>query len=277
MDKIKTVGQNFWDSMNLMWQKVFETIPNILVALLIMLIGWLVARSLSFLVYKAIELSKLEKFTSKALGRDVSQKTEHGLNMAMVLKKVTYWSVILLFAVFASETLGWQVVTQELSNLFAYLPKLFSAIIIFIIGLYIADFIRKAIKAGISSVGVQASGVISTVAYYVIMILISITALNQSGIDTGAITSNFIVIIGSIFLAFALAFGLGAKDILGNMIAGLYTRKNFHSGQHIKIDGMEGIIEKIDSVNFSLKTGDRRVIMPVKKLIEEKVEIITES
>lgn len=276
MDRFTTVGQNFWDSLNVMWQKVFETVPNILISLLIMLIGWLVARSLSFLVFKAIQLSKLEQFTSKAIGRDVSEKTENGVNLAQIVKKIVYWTVILLFAVFASETLGWVVVTQELGNLLTYLPKLFSAVVIFIIGLYIAGFIRQAISTGINSLRLQASGVVSTAAYYLIMILVTITALNQAGIDTGAITTNFIVIIGSLFLAFALAFGLGAKDILGNMVASLYAKKTFHSGQVIKINGVEGTIEKIDSVNLILNIGERRVTMPVKKLVEETVEIISE-
>ncbi len=276
MDRFTTVGQNFWDSLNVMWQKVFETVPNILISLLIMLIGWLVARSLSFLVFKAIQLSKLEQFTSKAIGRDVSEKTENGVNLAQIVKKIVYWTVILLFAVFASETLGWVVVTQELGNLLTYLPKLFSAVVIFIIGLYIAGFIRQAISTGINSLRLQASGVVSTAAYYLIMILVTITALNQAGIDTGAITTNFIVIIGSLFLAFALAFGLGAKDILGNMVASLYAKKTFHSGQVIKINGVEGTIEKIDSVNLILNIGERRVPMPVKKLVEETVEIISE-
>lgn len=274
MDKIQTAGQNFWDAFNIMWHKIFEALPGILIALLIMVIGVLVARSLSYLVYKAVQLSRFEKFTSKALGRDVSQKTETGWTLALVIKKTIYWTVILLFAVFASETLGWEVVTQEISNLIAYLPRLFSALIIFIIGLYMAGFVRKAINTGITSVGVQASGLISTIAYYVIMVLVSITSLNQAGIDTGAITSNFVIIIGSVFLAFALAFGLGAKDVLGNILAGLYTKRNFHVGQKIRIENMEGIIERMDSVNFMLRTEKGRISIPIKKLMEEKVEIM---
>lgn len=276
MDRFTTVGQNFWNSLNVMWQKIFETVPNILISLFIMLIGWLVARSLSFLVFKAIQLSKLEQFTSKAIGRDVSEKTENGVNMAQIVKKIVYWTVILLFAVFASETLGWVVVTQELGNLLTYLPKLFSAVVIFIIGLYIAGFVRQAINTGINSLRLQASGIVSTAAYYLIMTLVTITALNQAGIDTGAITSNFVVVIGSLFFAFSLAFGLGVKDILGNMVSGLYAKKIFHSGQVIKINGMEGTIEKIDSVNLILNINERRVTMPVRKLVEETVEIISE-
>jgi len=274
MDKIQTAGQNFWDAFNIMWHKIFEALPGILIALLIMVIGVLVARSLSYLAYKAVQLSRFEKFTSKALGRDVSQKTETGWTMALLVKKAMYWAVILLFAVFASETLGWEVVTQEISNLIAYLPRLFSALIIFIIGLYMASFVRKAINTGITSIGVQASGLISTIAYYVIMILVSITSLNQAGIDTGAITSNFVIIIGSVFLAFALAFGLGAKDVLGNILAGLYTKRNFHVGQKIRIENMEGTIERMDSVNFMLRTEKGKISIPIKKLMEEKVEIM---
>ena len=277
MNKIQTIGQNFWDSVSVMWMKIFDVLPNILIAIIILLIGWLVARSLSYIVFKAIQLSKVEKFASKALGRDVTKKSETGWNMALIVKKAVYWAVILLFAVFASETLGWQIVTQELSNIIAYIPRLLTAVVIFIIGMYIAGFVRQAISVGVNSTGIRASGVISTIAYYLILVLVTITVLNQAGVNTGAITSNFVIIIGSVFLAFALAFGLGAKDVLGNIVAGLYTRKNFHSGQRIKIDGKEGTIEKIDSINFVLKTGDSRIIMPIKKLVEETVEIISEN
>ncbi len=277
MEKFTTVGQNFWDSMNVMWYKIFETLPGILIALIIMLIGWLVARSLSYLIYKGIQLSKVEKFTSKALGKDVSKKTDESISLATVARTTVYWTVILLFAVFASETLGWTVVTQELSNLVAYLPRLFSAVVIFVIGLYLAGFIRKAINAAINTMGIQASSFVSTVAYYIIMVLVSITALNQAGIDTSAVTSNFVVIIGSVFLAFALAFGLGAKDIIGNMVAGIFTRRHFQIGQRIKIDGMEGTIDKMDSVNITLNTGAKTLVIPVKRLVEETVEIISET
>jgi len=256
-----------------MWYKIFETLPSILTAIVIMLIGWIVARSLSYLVFKGIQLSKLENLASKAIGKNITQQEDSKWSLAIVLKKIVYYTVLLLFAVFASEVLGWQVVTQELSKLIAYLPKLFSAVIIFLIGLYIAGFIRKALHMGTASFNIQGSSIISTLVFYVLMTLITVTALSQAGIDTGAVTANFLIIIGSIFLSFAVAFGLGARDLLRNMVAGLYARRSFYVGQHILIDGMEGNIEQINTINFILGMKDMKVSIPIAKLLDEKVVI----
>lgn len=276
MDNMNQIGRSFWESITVMWYKIFAALPSILTALLIMLIGWLVARSLSFLLFKAIQVSKVESLVSKALGRSVSHENDSKWSLAIVVRKAVYFTIILLFAVFASEVLGWQVVTLELSRLIAYLPRIFSAVVIFIVGLYIAGFIRHAIHAGIHSLNVSGSGVISAMVFYLIMTLVTITALSQTGIDTNAVTANFVIIIGSIFLSFALAFGLGARDILRNMVAGLYTRKSFCVGQRIIIEGVEGTIERMNSINFILQVDQRKVSIPVSKLLEENVVIVSE-
>jgi small-conductance mechanosensitive channel len=276
MDKLNQVGISFRDSITAMWRSIFEALPAVLMALLIMLIGWLVARSLSYLVFKGIQLSRVEEWTGRALGKDLKHQPDSKWSLAMMARKVIYFTVILLFAVFASETLGWQVVTQELSKLIAYLPRIFSAVVIFIVGLYIAGFVKQAIHAGVQSLSVQGSSVISAIVFYVIMTLVTITSLAQAGIDTGAVTANFVIIIGSIFLSFALAFGLGARDILRNMVAGLYTRKSFVVGQRILFADVEGTIESMESVNFILRVQGQKVSLPISRLLDEKVVIISD-
>lgn len=273
MDKINQVGLDFWSSVGIMWQKLFSTLPNVLVALGIMLLGWLLAKGISYLVYRAVQLSRLEALTSRAVGRDLSSAAGTRWELASMIRKVVYVTTLLLFALFASETLGWQVVTLELGKLIEYLPRLFSAVVIFIMGLYVAGFVRRAIATGIHSFSLQGSSLLSTVVYYIMMALVSITALNQAGIETGAISANFIIIIGSVLFAFALAFGLGARDILGNMLAGLYSRKSFQVGQYIRLQDMEGVIEQMNSISFILRRGDHRVSIPIRRLLEENVEL----
>jgi small-conductance mechanosensitive channel len=179
-----------------------------------------------------------------------------------------------LFFVTASDTLGWTVVSQSISDLIAYIPKLFSGIIIFIIGLYIANFVKKGLKGIFDSLGISSGNVVSDFAFYIILVLITMTALNQAGVDTTVITSNITVILGGIILAFAVSFGLGSRDVLTNILSSFYSRNNFKTGQKIEIQDISGTIVKIDSTSCTVKTEDGKVIIPVSKLLSENVKVI---
>jgi small-conductance mechanosensitive channel len=79
--------------------------------------------------------------------------------------------------------------------------------------------------------------------------------------------------LSGIILAFSISFGLGSKEVLTNILSSFYTKKNFEAGQEIEIDGIAGTIEKIDSTSCSIKTSKGLTVIPVKRLLSEKVEI----
>ena len=109
------------------------------------------------------------------------------------------------------------------------------------------------------------------------MIIVTLTALKQTGINTRFIDNNITIIIGIIVGAFALSFAISSRDVLQNILAGFYSKNNFHVGQKIKIDGVTGEIIKIDSIHLVLINDKEKIVFPVSKLITEKVEIISES
>ena len=108
---------------------------------------------------------------------------------------------------------------------------------------------------------------------YLIAIIITITALNQAGIDTTIITNNLTLVLGSFLLAFAIAFGFGSKDVIQSLLFSFYSKRNFEIGQHIKVDDIKGQIESIDNICITLKTVKGKVVIPIKELVDKKVEI----
>ena len=137
---------------------------------------------------------------------------------------------------------GLTTVSDGLKSFFAYLPKLITALSIFVGGAYLGTMVKKAIQTMFKSLEINGGNLVGNIAFYLIVIFISITALNQAGVDTEIITSNITLILGSVLVSFTIAFGLGARDVITRLLFGFYSRKNLENGQHIKTKKNEGVI-----------------------------------
>ena len=254
-------------------QTIMGALPNILGALFLIVLGWIIAKIFSFLIGKGLTLAGFDKLAEKVKADVIFSKINITLTPSKIVGKFIYWVIILLFFVTASDTLGWTVVSTSIGDLLSYLPKLFSAIVIFVIGFYISTIVRKGLQGVLESLSIASAMIISSFAFYVIMIIITLTALDQAGIDTTILTSNVTIVIGGMLLAFAISFGLGSKEVLTNILSSFYTRKNFEPGQKITLDDVTGVIEKIDGTSCVIKTAKGKTVIPSKLLLMGKVDI----
>ena len=212
-------------SLNTLGQSFMEAIPNIIGAVFLIIFGWLLAKLFSFLTGRLLRAVNFNKLMDRLSELPFIKNSQFTIDGVGIVKKFVYWIILLLFFISASETLGWTSVSQEIGKLISFLPQLFSAVIILVIGLYIANLVRGVIGTTLGSLEVSSSKLIASVAFYAIVIVISITALNQAGIDTEVITSNLVVVIAAIMLAFTIAFGFGAQEILSNILSSTYSKR----------------------------------------------------
>ena len=261
------------NSLNEMGISVMKALPNILGALLILIIGWLITRLVVFILRRVLKFVKVDRLTEVINEKNIFGKTDLKFNIANVIVAFVKWIMFLVFLIVAADIMSWTIVSEEIGNLLRYLPKLFSAIALFMVGLYIANFVKKAIQGLFESFDLSGSKIISRLVFYIIAIIITITALNQAGIDTQIITNNLTIILGAFLAAIALAFGLGSREIVGDLLRSFYTRKNFAIGDKVTIDGIEGHIESIDNISLTLKNSNGKVVIPIKDVVETKVEI----
>ena len=168
-------------------------------------------------------------------------------------------------------------VTNAINALFAYLPTFFTAAAIFLVGLWGAELVKDAVATMMESVGLSGGKVLASVLFGVIVVFTSITALNMAGVDTTLITSNIIAVVGGLLLAFCIAYGFAARDILTNILSSYYGKDRFKPGMRVRIGADEGTIEKIDSISIAIRTSDKLVLLPTKHLISERIEILSES
>ncbi len=255
-----------------MWQELLKFMPKLIAVIAVLIIGWLLIKIVSFLIEKALKFSKIDILAEKLQEIDIFKNVS--IKPTIIVVKVVKWILLLLMLIIISDILGLQMLTDGIASFIGYLPRLFSAIAILMIGIYIANIIKNAIQSLFKSLDLGGSNVIGSIVFFMIVVIVAITALNQAGVDTEMITSNLTLILGSLLLAFTIAFGLGSKEIVQRLLFGFYSRKNLNVGQKIKIGGIEGTIESIDNIYLTLITDDGKFIFPIKEVNDTIIQVI---
>ena len=261
-------------SLTSMGEKIMTTIPNIIGAIIVLLLGWIITKIVVYLLKRIFKFAKIDVLSEKINDLKLFGKADINIPITKAITVFVKWIMFLVFLIIAADIMNWTIVSQEIGNLLRYLPKLFSAIALFMIGIYIARFVKKAIQGFYESFDLAGAKIISGLVFYIIAIIITITALNQADIDTTVVTNNVTIILGAFLLAISIAFGLGSKEVVGDLLRTFYTRKNYEVGDHIKLDGTEGTVEAIDNISMTLSTAKGKLIIPIKDVVESKVEIL---
>lgn len=261
------------ESLRTMGENIGATLPNIVGAMIILLVGWLITKVVLVILKKLFKVIKVDRLTEKINETDLFGKHDIEFKVSKVILSFVKWLMFLVFLIVAADIMNWNIISSEIGNLLRYLPKLFSAIALFMIGLYIANFIKKAVKGVFESFELSGSKIISNIVFYLILVFITVTALNQAGIDTTIITNNVTIILGSLLLALSIGFGLGSKEIITDLLRAFYTRKNHALGDVIKVNDIEGTIESIDNISITIKTNSGKIIVPIKEVVESRVEV----
>lgn len=276
MDKVTEWSELTLNSLKAMGEKIMTALPNIVGAILILLLGWIVTKIVVYIIKKALKLAHVEKLTEKINSLKLLGESKIKFSITNVIVIFVKWILFLVFLIVAADIMNWDAVSQEIGNLLIYLPKLFSAIAIFMIGIYIATFVKKSIAGFYDSFDLAGAKTVSTIVFYIIAIIITITALNQAGIDTTVITNNVTIILGAFLLAIAIGFGLGSKKIIGDILLTFYSRSKYEEGDKVELSGVEGTVIAIDSISMTIKTKRGKMIIPIQEVIKSKVEVIEE-
>jgi small-conductance mechanosensitive channel len=273
MDKVIEWSDLTLTSLKAMGEKIITTLPNIIGAILVLVVGWLLTKFVMYLLKKSLKFIRVDKLTEKFNELKIFGDSKIKFSVIKVITVFVKWILFLVFLIIAADIMSWEIVSKEIGNLLRYLPRLFSALALFMVGIYIAKFVKNAIQGFYSSFDLAGSKIISNLVFYIIAIIITITALNQAGIDTTVVTNNVTIILGAFLLAISIGFGLGSKEIIGDLLRTFYAKKNYEVGDKIKLAGQEGTVVAIDNICLTLKTEKGKVIIPIKEVVESQVEI----
>ncbi len=260
-------------ALNGMVSQFVSAVPKIIGALVVFIIGLIIARIISKIITKFLEKIQIDKLGDKLQEIEMVDKSNLKFKISAVAGKIIYYFLLIFFAVFAADLLGMPAISQIVLDIFNFIPKLIMALIILIIGLLASDAISKIIYTACNSLGIPSAKLLSTFVFYFLFINIFILALTQANINTEFLSQNISIIIGGIILAFSIGYGFASKDIVANLLASFYSKDKFQLGDTITFEGEKGQITNMDRSTLTIQTGDRKIIFPLSKLTNQKVEV----
>ncbi|HET8877593.1 MAG TPA: hypothetical protein VFO53_14790 [Casimicrobiaceae bacterium] len=212
------------DNVNMLVEPIRESLhqigvflPRLLLAIVVLIIGWLVAKLVRFAIVKALHAINFNVVTEKAgIDRFLSQGGAD-IDTIRVLGGLFYWLVILAALMVAFNSLDLAYVTDLIGRIVLYVPRVMVAVVILVFGAYFARFIATALATYLRNIGAREAGLMGRFALYAIMAFVIMIALDQIGLGD-IIRETFLVIVAAVALAFALAFGLGGTKRAGELI-----------------------------------------------------------
>ncbi len=250
-----------------------EFTPNLIFALTILIIGWIIAKLIASIIKRALKAIKIDDLADKLNDIDIVRQANMKILPSSVISKVIYYVLMLITLVVATDKLGVESVTNLLTDFIGYLPRLLTGLIFFVIGLVIADTIRGVVLTACQSLGIPSAKVIASVVFYFIFLSVTMSALDQAGIQTDFIKSNLMIIIAGVVGAFAFGYGLASKGMMANLLASFYAKGKFIIGDTITVDDIKGQIVAMDNTSFTVQTDASKIVFPLSKLTEKGIEI----
>jgi hypothetical protein len=258
-----------------LWSSIVEFLPQLLKGIAFLIFGWIFIKITLYIIKKTLGFTNIDSLPEKLNVDEIFGNSSIKIQPTKIIVTSIKWILIFVFIIVASELLGLRMISEQLSNLIAYLPKLISALVIFAVGIYVANMAKKAISSMFSSLELSGGNLVGNIIFYLIAIIVSVTALNQAGVNTDLITNNLSIIFASILAAFTISFGLGSRDIIKRLLFGYYSRKNLQVGNKIKTDSFEGVIKSIDNISVVVSSDNRTIIIPIKEIVDNKIEVIS--
>lgn len=259
--------QSLLSAMSSLWGTVAAFIPRLLGAMLVVALGFVMARLLDALLSKGLAKVGLDRLMAgSGLSRQLSRI---GIRapLSVLLGKTAYWFVLLIFLVSAAESLGLERVSAVLDMLALYVPKMFGAALILLCGFLLGQVVSGLVRGAADGVGLDYAHGVGRLAQGLIIVISISVAIGQLEIRAELLNYVIAIVLISVGLAVALAFGLGSRDLVGQILAGIYVRELYVVGQRIKVGNLSGQIEEIGTVKTLLLTEQGELVSVANKVL----------
>lgn len=208
------------------WRRVAGAIPSLAAAVLLLLVGMFGARLTRMLVETALSTLRLDQHTARFGLNEVLARLGLGKSPTEVAAFTSSWFVLMVFVAAAANAADITAVSALLESLVTLLPNLIVAFVIVFGGLLFARLASVILDNAAAANSVRGGVAASRGCYAVIVLFAAAAALEQVGVERKLISAAIQILLGSVGLALGIAFGLGAKDLAGDALKGLLSRKN---------------------------------------------------
>ena len=204
--------------------QVGELLPRLLLALIVLVAGYFIARLLKFVVIKALRAGNFHVLSERAGMDGFLRDGGVRADTTEILGLLFYWVVILAALVIGFNGLGLNYITDLLVKVLLFVPKVMVALLILAFGAYFARFIGNAVCGYARKLQLQDADLLGKLAQYAIVTFVVLIALDQLSIGGDIVRQTFLIVLAGLVLALALAFGIGGKDWAAELLERWWPR-----------------------------------------------------
>ena len=252
-----------------------EQAPQVIAAIALLAAGWLVAIILAAATKRVVGgLDLLFKRGSKSGN---AKQVHMQRTSILIISKAVFWTVMLFFIAATANMLGWKMFSGWMDGVITYLPNLIAGIAIVLGGILLANSARTIISTAAASAGVEHFELLSRLVQIAILFTAIVIGVEQIGINVQFLTSITIVVVGILLAGAALAFGLGAKTLIANVIGSQQLRQQCRLGETMTVGQFEGIVTEVTRTTVCLETETGRTVVPAKLFLEQTSSFMAAS
>ena len=198
----------------------FAFIPQLIGAIVILVVGYIVAKILQAVVSRVLKAVGFDGWMERGGIKQFFDRAQTRETPATVLGKLVFWFVFIIAITMAADALGIQQVSQVLAQLIAYIPSIIAAILILILAALLANFLSGIVR------GATDNDILANIARYAIIVYAVFAALTELGVAVQLTAPTFLIALGAVALAAAIAFGWGGRDVAKDLIERYYDRSD---------------------------------------------------
>ncbi|MGD2249655.1 MAG: mechanosensitive ion channel [Candidatus Methanofastidiosia archaeon] len=245
-----------------------EILPRVFKFAFILVAAYIVGRIVAKVVAYLLKKLELERLTKRSEAERIARR--FGMSLIELIELVVKWTIYLVGLQIAVEIAGLQFLNELMQGIVSYMPNLILALVIFIVGILVAEKVGNFVQGLAEDEKVPRFWVLGNVVRYTIYLIVLIMALSQLGISTMVL----IIVTASIFVGLAVIAVVGVKDLAPNVVAGMHLlyERTLNVGETITIGEYTGIIEDIGIVKSVIKKENgEHVVIPNSELLKNVI------
>ena len=246
--------------------------PRLLGAAALLAIGWILALLTRILAARLTQA--LGKMVPGGILRRGLPPPTIARQVSDLVGLIVFWGVLLFFVAAAADTLGAPVLSTSLTGIGYYLPRLLGALLIVVLGLVVGNLAREGVTAAASAAGAPFAAAVGQTVRAAILTAAGLIAVAELGVDITLLTAIISVTLLAMLGAFAVAFGLGARTVMSNIIGAHYLRQTFEVGHHVRVGAIEGTISEITATAVLVRVPEGEVVIPANQFSETTATLV---
>ena len=260
---LESLTRNF----KFVFEQLTAYLPQLIAAVVVIIAGWLIAKLVRALSMRLA--GGLDQLWHRVILRSGLQQLNVRHPPARIIGEILFWLTILFFIVAAADILQLDIFVKWLSDLVEYFPSLLAGGLIVLAGIIIGAITRDLVEAAATTAGISQSQLLGKTVYVAILTIAIMIGINQIGIDTTLLFIIAAIILAMTLGGLALAFALGVRCHVANIIAARELRNHYRPGDTVQIRQDVGKILEITMTKVILDNGRERLMVPARLFDEE--------